>query len=240
MPKVGNTQQGGKFEFVRRHTEDEAPATLDELSERQQRVLRFVADKFASSGTGPSVREVGDHVGWSSPSSAQYHIDQLIDGGWLERDADAPRLLRPAFDPQTGVRARWHQPTHVPLLAETTVAATAPLSGRAEEHQRIDVLPLPEQLVGSGDLFMLRMGDDSMADVGIDRYDYVVTKRQRTAELGDLVVAGIGEDAATVRRFRRHGDTVALEPANSDLPVVVRRADEVTVYGKVVAVLRKL
>lgn len=224
-------------------SDDELAATVDELSEGQQRVLRFVAHTFTSTGAGPSVRQVQEHMGWKSPSSAQYHLDQLIAEGWLERDAGGAHPLRPAFDPRTGVRANWNKPTHVPLLTQP------PMSPGAIRHSRdakrtsadrpVELLPLPAQLVGTGDIFMLRVDDSAMADAGICRGDYVVVCSQRSAQLGDTVVASIGDEPATVRRFRPHGDTVALEAASSDLPVLVRRIDEVVVHGKVVAVLRK-
>lgn len=216
---------------MRRTPTDDPLRTIDELPDQQQRVLRFVAERFATTGTGPSVREVGDEIGWNSPSSAQYHLDQLIEGGWLARDSGTNRALRPAFDPHSGTHAEWKRPSYVRHVKALPQAFST---------EPTEMLPLAPMLVDSDDAFMFKMSDSSMIDAGILKGDYVVAYAQSTAQLGDTVVAGIGDEAAAVRRLRPHGDTVALEPANADMPVVMRRADEVTIYGKVVAVLRKL
>jgi repressor LexA len=101
-------------------------------------------------------------------------------------------------------------------------------------------MPLPAQFTGEGDLFMLRVRGDSMIDAGIFDGDFVVVRRQPTADEGDIVVAGIPGDEATVKTFRSKGNTITLVPANERLSEMVFTADEVVIYGKVVTVLRKV
>ena len=103
-----------------------------------------------------------------------------------------------------------------------------------------ELLPLPADFTGSGELFMLRVRGDSMIDVGIWDRDYVVARHQPDAEVGDIVVAGIDGEEGTVKRYRRDGDNVVLEPANQSHGPIIRPADEVTIYGKVVTVIRRL
>jgi repressor LexA len=110
----------------------------------------------------------------------------------------------------------------------------------AEENIE-ELLPMPEQFTGSGPSFMLRVRGDSMTDAGIYDGDYVVVRRQPVADNGDVVVAGIGEGEATVKTFSRRGGRVTLTPANTAYePMVFDGGDEVTIFGKVVTVVRTL
>jgi repressor LexA len=101
-------------------------------------------------------------------------------------------------------------------------------------------LPMPEQLVGTGPTFMLRVRGDSMIDAGIFSGDYVVVRQQPEANNGDVVVAGIPDDEATVKTFSRRGRQVVLTPANADFEPMVFDGGEVTIYGKVVTIVRQL
>jgi repressor LexA len=103
-----------------------------------------------------------------------------------------------------------------------------------------ETLPLPEDFVGSGDLFMLRVRGDSMLDAGIFDGDFVVVRAQPTAEPGDTVVAGIPGDEATVKTFLRRRNKIVLRPENAELDEMLFEPGEVEIYGKVVTVLRRL
>jgi repressor LexA len=103
-----------------------------------------------------------------------------------------------------------------------------------------ETLPLPADFTGEGELFMLRVRGDSMIEAAIVDGDYVVCRSESGASNGDIVVAGIPGDEATVKTFTRKGGRITLLPANSRLSPMEFDADEVTVYGKVVTVLRKL
>jgi repressor LexA len=101
-------------------------------------------------------------------------------------------------------------------------------------------MPVPADLVGDGELFMLRIRGDSMIERGILDGDYVVVHSQTTAEKGDVVVAGIPGEEATVKVFHRQGDKVVLEPANARLEPMVFAAEDVQVFGRVVTLMRRL
>jgi repressor LexA len=108
-------------------------------------------------------------------------------------------------------------------------------------QERVEELfPLPEDFTGDGDLFMLRVRGDSMINVGILDGDYVVCRQQATARDGEIVVAGIPGEEATVKTYRRKGAKITLEPANPRLEPMVFPADDVTVFGRVVTVMRRL
>jgi len=99
---------------------------------------------------------------------------------------------------------------------------------------------MPVDFTGDGDLFMLRVRGDSMIDAGILDGDFVVARQQATATNGDIVVAGIGIDEATVKTYQRKGGNITLLPANSRLSPMVFNPDEVQIFGKVVTVMRRL
>ena len=124
---------------------------------------------------------------------------------------------------------------HVPLVGDVAAGTDVLAQENIEE-----TLPLPADFTGEGDLFMLRVRGDSMVGAAIVDGDYVVCRAQSTAENGDIVVAGIPGDEATVKTYRRKGATVTLVPSNERLEPMEFRADEVPVFGKVVTVLRRL
>ena len=124
---------------------------------------------------------------------------------------------------------------HVPLVGDVA-AGTGVLAAENIE----ETMPLPEDLTGDGQLFMLRVRGDSMIEAGIFDRDYVVVRQQPTAENGDIVVAGIPGEEATVKTYLAKRGTITLRPANPALEDMVFEPDEVTVYGKVVTVMRRL
>ena len=124
---------------------------------------------------------------------------------------------------------------HVPLVGEVAAGTGVLAQENVEE-----LLPLPEDFTGTGTLFMLRVRGDSMIDAGILDGDFVVVRQQPEAETGDVVVAGIPDDEATVKTFSRRGGQVVLTPANPRLTPMVFDPAEVAIYGKVVTVLRRL
>jgi repressor LexA len=123
----------------------------------------------------------------------------------------------------------------VPLVGDVA-AGTGVLAAENIE----ETMPLPEDLTGDGQLFMLRVRGDSMIDAGIFDRDYVVVRQQDTADPGDVVVAGIPGDEATVKTFLRKRGKVVLRPANEALDDMVFDPADITIYGKVVTVLRRL
>jgi repressor LexA len=207
-----------------------------ELTERQRQVLEFIDGEVARRGYPPSVREIGEAVGLSSPSTVHAHLAALQDKGYLRRDPTKPRAIEISRDTMTGSAAERRPVKHVPLLGDVA-AGTGVL---AAEHVE-EVLPLPADLTGDGDLFMLRVRGESMIDAGIFDGDFVVVRSQPNAENGDTVVAGIPGEEATVKIYKRsRGRQVILRPMNPTMEDMLFDTDEVTIYGKVVTVMRRL
>lgn len=205
------------------------------LSGKRRQILEFIAAQIRERGYPPSVREIGEAVGLTSSSTVHTHLKVLQREGYLRRDPTKPRAIVVHFEPSTGAALPVAPVTHVPLVGDVA-AGTGVLAEETVE----EVLPLPERLTGTGQLFMLRVRGDSMVEAGILEGDYVVVRRQDVADPGDLVVAGLPGGEATVKTYRRVRAKVVLEPANPRYSPIELRADEVTIYGKVVTVLRRV
>jgi len=209
--------------------------TPSALTARQRGILDCIETSMSTRGFPPSVREIGEAVGLTSPSTVHNHLSTLQRLGFLERDPNLPRAIKVRWDRNSGAkidRARVH---HVPLVGDVA-AGTNVLAQQNVE----DLLPLPADFTGDGELFMLRVRGDSMIEAGILDGDYVVARQQVSADNGDIVVAGIPGDEATVKTFSRRGNTIVLKPANERLSAMEFDADDVRVFGKVVTVLRRL
>jgi repressor LexA len=186
-------------------------------------------------GYPPSVREIGEAVGLNSPSTVHNHLATLQKMGFLRRDPTKPRAIEVRFDTNSEVAMERRPSRHVPLIGDVA-AGTNVLAQQNVE----DLIPLPTDFTGEGDLFMLRVRGDSMIEAGILDGDFVVARQQQVADNGDIVVAGIPGDEATVKTFKKSGNSVTLVPANSSMKPMEFSSDEVTVFGKVVTVMRSL
>lgn len=206
------------------------------LTARQRAILDVIRTSIDAHGYPPSVREIGDAVGLSSSSSVHAQLEALEARGYLRRDAAKGRAMELGRDPDTNLSRRPEASRNVPLVGE--IAAGAPIL--AEE--RVDtVLPLPRELVGDGELFMLTVRGESMIEAGVLDGDLVVIRAQPTVEQGTMCAALI-EGEATVKFFRRtrSGD-VFLDPANAAYePIPVRPDQDARILGKVVTVLRSV
>ncbi len=205
------------------------------LTGKRRQILEFIAESIRTRGYPPSVREIGEAVGLTSPSTVHAHLKVLQRDGYLRKDAERPRTIVVSFEPQSGAALPVRPAVHVPLVG--TVAAG---TGVIAEESVEEVMPLPEDFTGPGELFMLRVRGESMIDAGILDGDYVVVRRQSGAEPGEIVVAGIDGEEATVKTFRRRRNKIVLVPSNPRLSEMELRPDEVEIYGKVVTVLRRL
>jgi repressor LexA len=205
------------------------------LTDRQRQVLDFIDAEVRWRGYPPSVREIGEAVGLSSPSTVHAHLAALQDKGYLRRDATKPRAMEVALEPTTGAAIERRPVRHVPLVGEVA-AGTGVI---AAEHVE-EILPVPADLTGEGELFMLRVRGDSMIDAGIFDDDYVVVRAQPTADSGEIVVAGIPGEEATVKTLLRKRNKVVLRPANESMSDLVFDPDDVQIYGKVVTLLRRI
>ncbi len=207
-----------------------------QLTKRQLAILEFIENQVRENGFPPSVREIGAEVGLNSPSSVHSQLATLQKHGYLKRDPAKTRAIRVRWDSTSGAADVERRPVrHVPLVGDVA-AGTDVL---AEEHIE-ETLPIPADFTGDGDLFMLRVRGDSMIDAGILDGDYVVAEVQNTASKGDIVIAGIPGEEATVKTFTRSGDRIVLLPANSSLEPMEFAPDEVQIFGRVVTVMRRL
>ncbi|HEX2405487.1 MAG TPA: transcriptional repressor LexA [Acidimicrobiia bacterium] len=203
------------------------------LTERQQQVLEFIRQTVAERGYPPSVREIGEAVGLSSPSTVHSHLSALVSAGAIKRDPTKPRAIMIVGEEAPVARAQDDRVRDIPVLGR--IAAGTPIL--AAEHVE-EVLPLPVDLVGNDPVFLLEVKGDSMIEAGILEGDLVAVRSQKDARDGEIVAALIDGEEATVKRLRRHDGKVILEPANPAYEPMVY-TDGVELVGKVVSVLRR-
>jgi repressor LexA len=215
----------------------DGPADETGLTPRQRRVLEVIRDSVERRGYPPSMREIGEAVGLTSTSSVAHQLATLQRKGYLRRDANRPRAVEvtlPGGTPSdaTGEGDARPVPTYVPVVGR--IAAGGPiLADQVVE----DVFPLPRQLVGDGQLFLLQVKGESMINAAITDGDWVVVRQQPTADNGDIVAAML-DNEATVKTFQRRDGHVWLMPANPDYSPI--DGDQATILGRVTAVLRRV
>jgi repressor LexA len=209
--------------------------TEHQLTDRQREILEMIDRSMRERGYPPSVREIGEAVGLTSPSTVHSHLGTLQRLGFLRRDPTKPRAIEVRYDPSSGVTMERRPHRHVPLVGDVAAGTDVLAQENVEE-----LLPLPVDFTGDGDVFMLRVRGDSMIDAGILDGDFVVAQAQTTAEKGDVVVAGIPGEEATVKTYTRKGGKVVLVPSNPRLEPMELDPEDVTIFGRVVTVLRRL
>jgi len=210
------------------------------LTPRQRDILAVIRSTVEERGYPPSVREIGEAVGLTSPSSVAHQLGVLEKKGLLRRDANRPRALVVADDAAsteavadvTGIGDAMPAAAYVPVLGR--IAAGGPIL--AEEAVET-ILPLPREIVGEGELFLLKVVGDSMVDAAICDGDWVVVRRQPTADNGEIVAALLDDEATVKTLQRREGHTWLLphNPAYSPID-----GDHATILGKVVTVIRRV
>ena len=209
--------------------------TEHQLTNRQRQILDMIDQSMRERGYPPSVREIGEAVGLTSPSTVHTHLNTLQRLGFIRRDPTKPRAIEVRWDPNSGATLERRPMRHVPLVGDVAAGTDVLAQENVEE-----LLPLPVDFCGDGDLFMLRVRGESMIDAGILDGDFVVARAQPTADRGDIVVAGIPGEEATVKTYDRKGGKVILVPANYRLTPMEFPADDVQIFGRVVTVLRRL
>ena len=207
------------------------------LSDKQLAILEVIQRSVATRGYPPSMREIGDAVGLASLSSVTHQLNQLELSGYLRRDPNRTRALEvlievPTADDGSESTIPVGDAAMVPLVGR--IAAGVPITA---EQQVEEVFPLPRQLVGKGDLFMLKVVGESMIDAAICDGDWVVVRQQKDAENGEIVAAMLDEEA-TVKVFQRRDGHTWLLPRNTSFAPIV--GDQAEILGKVVAVLRSV
>ena len=237
----------------------------DGLTTRQRRVLEVIRNSVDRRGYPPSLREIGEAVGLTSPSSVSHQLSALERKGYLRKDPNRPRAIE-VVSPDTATEGRGYRGSAGTGASAAGVGGTSGASGAAGDETgsgdarpaaayvpvvgRIaaggpilaeevveDVFPLPKQLVGEGELFMLKVVGDSMVDVAICDGDWVVVRQQPTADNGDIVSALL-DNEATVKTFKKTDQQVWLMPHNPAYDPI--DGNHASILGKVVAVLRRL
>jgi repressor LexA len=211
------------------------------LTWRQRKVLHFTRDFVRRNGYVPSMREIGEAAGLHSTSSVSYQLATLQRLGYIHRQPGRPRSIEVRLPGQPPVRAGQdtEQPevlsqeaVHIPWVGR--IAAGVPITA---EQQVEDIWPVPRQITGDGNLFMLRVAGDSMINAAIADGDWVVIRQQEDAENGEIVAAEV-DGEATVKTLKKSDGHVWLMPHNPAYTPIL--ADNAVIRGKVVSVLRKV
>lgn len=204
-----------------------------DLTKRQRDVLSYIIESTRERGFPPSVREICQGVGLKSPSTVHSHLSSLEQKGYIRRDPSKGRAIEIVLDDAGLSPVDFDDVVAVPLLGRVTAGTPILAVENIEEY-----LPLPRSLTrGAQDgVFLLKVEGSSMIDSGILDGDTVVVRRQNHADNGDIVVAMVGDEEATVKRFYREKDAVRLQPENRSMEPIITR--DVTILGLVVGLFR--
>jgi repressor LexA len=205
-------------------SEESAMADFSQLTDKQKLIYDCIREKIESRGYGPTVREIGDVFGIKSPNGVMCHLKALEKKGLIKREGRSARAIQ---------LVDHRRPSHgLPFLGH--VAAGAPLAAVAQEER----FSFDDMFTGP-DRYVLHVRGNSMIDNHIEDGDYVVIKKQETAENGTRVVAMV-DNEVTLKKFYRERDHVRLEPANGSMaPILVDSSRDVKILGVLTAVLRK-
>lgn len=197
------------------------------LTPRQAEILAFVTAYAEERGFAPTLQEIGDRFGLSSVATVHKHVRHLVDKGYLRRERrNASRDIVVVGSDGGGLAT-------IPLLG--TVAAGRPIEALAEHEQ----LRVPEEWLGKGRTYALRVRGDSMIEEQIRNGDTVVVEARETARNGETVIALVDGESVTVKQYFREGALIRLQPANPAVPVMRLPEERVTVQGVVIGVLRR-
>ena len=211
----------------------DGPIDENGLTPRQTKILLAIKEAMETNGYPPSMREIGEAAGLSSPSSVKYQLEALESKGWIRRDPSRGRALEVLTPGDERFEDIKPERTHnVPLVGR--IAAGGPIL--AEQNVE-ELFPLPASLVGEGELFMLKVVGDSMIDVAICDGDYVVIRSQKDANKGEIVAAMI-DGEATVKTLSKKNGQIWLLPANDNYQPI--DGNQAEILGVVTAVLRSL
>lgn len=209
-----------------------------DLTNRQEAILDFIVSTVQRRGFPPSVREIGEAVGLSSPSTVHAHLGNLEDKGYLRRDPTKPRAIEVRWERETEATEERSGIRELPVYGAIAAGPTA----LAEQNYE-GTLPVPKDFISDTPHFVLNVKGDSMIDAGILDGDFIVIRAQPDAANGEIVAAQVrgetGEAEATVKRFRKKDGKAMLVPANTNMEPIEAPAD-VQILGKAVALLRRL
>jgi repressor LexA len=198
------------------------------VTRRQKEILDFLGRHIARKGYAPTIEEIGEHFGLSSLATVHKHLSNLQEKGLIKREWNRSRALE-LVPSEVTVRA-----VELPLLGR--VAAGTPI----EAIQSTETIFVPEDMIGRRETYVLQVKGDSMIDEQIRDGDYVIVENRKTARDGEMVVALLHEDRATLKKlFRERDGKLRLQPANPKMKPIVVNAEDVRVQGVVIGVLRK-
>ncbi len=215
------------------------PKIKTELNKREKAILKFIEKQIMTDGYPPSVREIGKAVGLSSTATVHGYLAKLEEKGYIKKKDKKGRTLRllkglSGEEKTTSSKDFYTQKELVDVPVIGKITAGAPIL--AVENVT-DTFPIPIDFVGNSESFMLTVRGESMIEAGILDGDYILVKRQNTANNGEIVVALI-EDEATVKTFYKEKDHIRLQPENSTMdPIIVPNCE---ILGKVAGVFRKM
>jgi repressor LexA len=202
----------------------------DLLTTRQNQILAYIKDTLQMKGYPPSVREIGKAVGLSSSSTVHSHLTKIEELGFIRRDPTKPRTIEVIGD------SSWRHGEFIPVPLVGRVTAGQPIL--AVENIE-ETFALPKTLIGNNeDVFMLTIQGTSMINAGILDGDYVLVRKQKSANNNDIVVALLDNEEATVKRFFKEKDTIRLQPENDSMSPIY--SQNVSILGKVVGVYRSM
>jgi repressor LexA len=205
---------------------------LKPLSPRQKAILEYIEKSVQEKGYPPSVREIGEAVGLASSSTVHGHLSRLEKRGYIRRDPTKPRAIE-LLKQKDGTKIK-ADTVMVPLVGKVTAGEPITAIENIEDYY-----PLPRKFVGDhSSVFLLSVQGDSMINAGIFDGDYVVVRKQNTADNGDIVVAMTPDGEATVKRFYKEENHIRLQPENDQLEPI--RLPHVTILGKVISLLREI
>ena len=215
----------------------------DGLNKREKSILKFIAKQIEKEGYPPSVREIGKAVGLSSTATVHGYLKRLEEKGYIRKENQQGRTQKLIKD-ENGENVAKKKRKEAKDFYASREMVEVPVIGKITAGEPIlavenvtDTFPIPIDFVGNSESFMLTVRGESMIEAGILSGDYILVRKQNTAENGEIVVALI-EDEATVKTFYKEKDYIRLQPENSTMdPIIVPNCE---ILGKVIGVFRKM
>ena len=211
------------------------------LTKKQRELLLFLEERISQSGITPSFEEMKKKVGLKSKSGIHRLISALEDRGFIKKLPFKARAIEILKLPKTkqkflddSIKVNNDHVVELPIVGR--IAAGLPIEAiEAGENS----LYVPKVLTGGSDSFVLEIKGDSMIDAGINDGDFAIIKKQNTANNGDIAVALTSENEATLKRFRKRGDTIALEAANEEFETRIYSAGQISIQGVLIGLIRQ-
>jgi repressor LexA len=216
------------------------------LTRKQNELLTYIRDRLAESGVSPSFEEMKDALALKSKSGVHRLISALEERGFIRRLPNRARALEIVKMPDTvaSLSSGGRTPVSPPQAANDSVI-DLPLHGRIAAGMPIEALegqstlPVPAALLGPGEHYALEVAGDSMVEVGILDGDYALIRKTDIAREGEIVVALINDEEATLKTYRREGQMIRLDPANRNYDPQRYRPEQVRVQGRLAGLLRR-